>query len=463
MTVPRVQGGRLAALRQMRGDPLGFFTRARRECGVIARLPVPGRLYLVSDPDAIHRGLTATGRDYAKGQGRSRDPDRAGFQPLQRILGQGLLTSAGPLWRRQRRLIQPMFHHARIAQYCEVFADLAERTGAGWRDGEVRDVHADMTELTLAIVARTVFDIDLDAAIVAQIQQWLGANMATARRGANLPLMRYLDLLPLPSTRRWNADRRALDAMIHELIANRRAAAGSGNDLLGLLLEARDADTGEAMPDGQVRDEAVTLLLAGHETTANALAWSLHLLGTHPPAQERLRAELDEVLAGRRPGAADLPRLPYATAVLREAMRLYPPAWVVARRLLTAQEVCGHRLRAGSVLVFSSWVMHRDARWWPEPERFRPERWLEGPSGRPRYAYFPFGGGPRQCIGNAFAEAEGALALATLCRHWRFTPASDAPVSPQPLVTLRPRSGVPMTVHSVNARRATDGGQASGG
>ncbi|GIH16262.1 cytochrome P450 [Rugosimonospora africana] len=485
MTVPRAPGGRLNALREMRRDPLGFLTQVRRDCGMIAQLPTPGpRHYLVSDPAEIQRALTATGREFAKGQSRSKDPDQPGFQPLQRILGQGLLTSAGPLWRRQRRLIQPMFHHARIAEYCDVFARLAARTGAGWRDGEVREVHTDMTELTLAIVARTVFDIDLDAAIVAQIRQWLGENMATARRGADLPWMRFLDLLPLPSTRRWNADRRKLDGMVHDLIADRRAAGGSGSDLLSLLLAARDAETGEAMPDSQVRDEAVTLLLAGHETTANALAWSLHLLGTHPDAQARLRAELDEVLGadrepggqttgghaagghaagghaaggettggettgGGRPGAADLPRLRYALAVVREAMRLYPPAWVVARRMLASREVCGRRLPAGSMLVFSSWVVHRDPTWWPEPESFRPERWLET-SDRPRYAYFPFGGGPRQCIGNGFAESEAVMALATLCRSWSFAPASTDPIPPRPLITLRPGSAVPMLVRSI--------------
>lgn len=465
MTVPRPPGGRLSTLRDLRRDPLGFLTRVRRECGPIAQLPMPGaRHYLVSDPAEIQRALTATGREYGKGQSRSTDPDRPGYQPLQRILGQGLLTSAGPLWRRQRRLIQPMFHHARIAEYCDVFARLASRTGSGWRDGEVRDVHTDMTELTLAIVARTVFDVDLDAALVTQIRQWLGENVATARRGADLPWMRFLDLVPLPSTRRWNADRRKLDGMVHDLIAERRAAGGSGSDLLSLLLAARDPETGEAMPDSQVRDEAVTLLLAGHETTANALAWSLHLLGTHPEAQTRLRAELDEVLGaapeaggqapgehvpgGRLPGAADLPRLPYTLAVVREAMRLYPPAWIVARRMLTSREVCGYRLPARSILVFTAWVVHRDPTWWPEPDSFRPERWLAPPE-RPRYAYFPFGGGPRQCIGNGFAEAEAVMALATLCRNWSFEPASADPVAPRPLITLRPRSGVPMRVRRV--------------
>ena len=447
MAVPRPPGSALSTLRAMRRDSLGTFAALRREYGPIVRVPVPGaRLYLVSDPAAIQEGLTATGRTYAKGSGRSTDPDRPGFQPLQRILGMGLLTSAGEHWRRQRRLINPLFHHGRIAEYCAVFAEVAERTADSWHDGEVRDIHTDMTELTLAIVGRTVFDVDLDATIMRRIREWLTENMATARRGANTPWTRLLDKLPLPSTRRWNADRRALDALVYQLIAARRASGATGSDLLSLLLSARDAETGETMPDLDVRDEAVTLLLAGHETTANALAWAFHLLGGLPAAQAALRSELDSVLDGRLPGAADLPRLPYTRAVFAESMRLYPPAWIVARRLLSPREVLGHRLPTGSMLLFCPWVVHRDPQWWPEPEEFRPQRWLAKDSERPRYAYFPFGGGPRQCIGNGFAEAEGMLALATLFRRWYVTPVSREPIRPRPLITLRPATPVPMTV-----------------
>jgi cytochrome P450 len=445
--VPRPPGNALTTLRAMRRDALGTFAGLRREYGAIVRVPVPGaRLYLVSDPATIQEAMTATGRSYAKGSGRFSDPDRPGFQPLQRILGMGLLTSAGEHWRRQRRLINPLFHHARIADYCAVFADLAERTADSWSDGEVREIHTDMTELTLAIVGRTVFDVDLDASIMRRIREWLTENMATARRGADTPWTRLLDKLPLPSTRRWNADRAALDDLVYQLIAARRASGATGNDLLSLLLSARDAETGEGMPDLDVRDEAVTLLLAGHETTANALAWAFHLLGGAPAVQARLREELDSALGGRLPGAADLPRLPYTRAVFYEAMRLYPPAWIVARRLLGPREVLGYRLPASSQLLMSPWVVHRDPQWWPEPERFRPERWLARDADRPRYAYFPFGGGPRQCIGNGFAEAEGMLALATLCRRWYVTPTSNEPIRPRPLITLRPATAVPMTV-----------------
>jgi cytochrome P450 len=261
------------------------------------------------------------------------------------------------------------------------------------------------------------------------------------------PLGRLLDRLPLPGTRRREADRRDLDRIVYQLIADRRAAGAQGHDVLSLLLSARDPDTGEPMPDELVRDEAMTLLLAGHETTANALAWALHLLVTDPTAQDRVHAELDEVLGGRAPTMADLPRLAYTTAVWREALRLYPPAWAVVRHLVREHPVAGHQLPAGSALLLCPWVVHRDPAWWPEPDRFRPERWLPGGEGpepdRPRYAYFPFGGGPRQCIGNDFAELEGVIVLATVLREWRLTGAPGAPpVIPQPLVTLRPRNGV---------------------
>jgi cytochrome P450 len=453
--VPRAAGNRLALLRAMSRDPLATAARLRRDHGRIVLLPIPGlRVYLVSDPAAIQDALTLTNRLYGKGLPRRRDPTGPAIRPLERILGNGLLISDGEIWRHQRRLMAPLFHHASIEAYGATFASLAEQTGAGWRDGALRDLHRDMTELTLAIVARTVFDVDLDAEVVAHIRRSLTDNLSTARRRV-VPWGRWADRLPLPSTRRWNADLAALDAMVYAMISRRRAAGAGGNDLLSLLLSVRDSETGETMADGQIRDEAVTVLLAGHETTASAVAWAFHLLGQHPTSQDRLGAELDEVLGGRLPGTADLPRLRYTAAVLHESLRLYPPAWILARRLLAPRQVCGYLLPAGSVVIFSPWLAHRDPSWWPDPEAFQPERWLSpAADGRPRYAYFPFGGGPRQCIGNTFAEMEAILALATLCRSWRVTPVPGSRVTPVALVTLRPRDGVPMTVH----RRHADAG-----
>jgi cytochrome P450 len=215
--------------------------------------------------------------------------------------------------------------------------------------------------------------------------------------------------------------------------------------VLSLLISTRDAETGQAMSDQQIRDEAITLLLAGHETTANALAWSLHLLGAHPDVQHRLHAELDDVLDGRLPGAEDMTRLTYTSAVLHEAMRLYPPAWVMARRLVEEHDVAGYRLAAGSMLLLSPWAVHRDPQWWPDPDRFAPDRWLDpAAEQRPRYAYFPFGGGPRQCVGSAFAMMEAILVLATIRQRFRLDLVPGQHVVPTPYVTLRPEPGIRM-------------------
>jgi cytochrome P450 len=379
----------------------------------VARLPVPGaRVYLVSDPTAIQEALTRTQREYAKGVGRR------GREPLKRVLGDGLLTSPPDLHRQQRRLVQPLFHREAVAGYGETFTALAEAAADGWRDGEVRDVHQDMTALTLAIVARTVFDAAVGDAAVTTVSRALARNQRALRREI-LPGGTLLDRLPLPATRRWRADSAAVDAVVYGLIEARRADPG-GRDLLSLLLAT-------GMPDRRIRDEALTLLLAGHETTANALAWTFALLSHDLSAQERI--------AGGDRG--------FTTAVVRESLRLYPPAWAIWRHLVEAREVAGRRLRAGATLVLSPWVMHRDPAWWPEPDRFRPDRWLDGPAPE-RYAYFPFGSGPRQCVGNEFAELEAARVTEAVCARWVLTPAG--PVVPQPLITLRPRYGVRLLV-----------------
>jgi len=377
----------------------------------VARLPVPGaRVFLVSEPAAIQEALTRTQREYAKGVGRH------GREPLKRVLGDGLLTSPPDLHRQQRRLVQPLFHHERVAGYADTFTALAEAVVAGWRDGEVRDVHRDMTALTLAIVARTVFDADVGDAAVTTVSRALARNQRALRREI-LPGGTLLDRLPLPATRRWRADSAAVDAVVYGLIEARRAQPG-GRDLLSLLLTT-------GMPDRRIRDEALTLLLAGHETTANSLAWTFALLSHDAAAQER-------IAGGDRA---------FTTAVVRESLRLYPPAWAIWRHLVEAREVGGRRLPAGATLVLSPWVVHRDPAWWPEPERFRPERWLEG-SPPERYTYFPFGSGPRQCVGNEFAELEAARVTEAVCARWVLAPAG--PVVPQPLITLRPRDGVPL-------------------
>jgi cytochrome P450 len=408
--------GALSLVRDFRRDPLGLLTSLHEQHGPIVRLRVPGRaVYSVSDPAAIQRALTRTHREYHKGMSRRKDPSGPGIVPLRPILGDGLLTSEAALHRRQRRLIQPMFHRARVAEYESVMAALAEEMVAGWIDGEVRDVHRDFTELTLAIIARTVFDVALDDEVITTIRTAIAENQPAMSRLV-APPRGFL-------SRRWKRAQRDINTMLYELIAARRSAP-PGHDVLSLLVAARDPDTGEPMSDTLIRDEAMTLLLAGHETTANGLAWTLHLLATSGVDDADLRS------------------------VWLESLRLYPPAWLQTRRLIAPETVCGYELPAGTMLLFCPWVVHRDPQWWPSPVTFDPSRWRTGGE-RPRFAYFPFGGGPRQCIGNDFADLEGVTVLAAIRRRFRVEMAPDTPpVVPAPLVTLRPRYGVHVRLRS---------------
>jgi cytochrome P450 len=448
--------GRLRALRAMSGNPLNYLTELRDQYGPVVRIPLSSNgLYMISDPEAAHEVLVTSHRNFRK------DVISAGrgewTAPLEVIFGNGLVTSDGTFHRKQRRLIQPMFHHERIAGYGRAFAELSDDIQSGWKDGDRLDLQAEMTQLTLAIVARTLFDVPLDSDVAR-------AFTAIPRhegplRWDSLPFARLLAKLPLPGNKRFYRARDNLDAIVYLLMAERRQGDGQGADLLSLLLAARDADTGEPMEDRQVRDEAITLFGAGHETTAGALTWSYHLLGRYPEARERMHEEIDEVLGGRLPAVEDLPRLIWTDAVLSEAMRLYPPVIGAPRRPLNDFEVCGHRVPKDSFIGIFPWVIHRDPRWWPQPELFAPQRWLETAQaadaadeltghavrpGRPRFAYLPFGGGPRQCIGNTFARMESVMALATLGRHWEFEPVPGFAVDLLTKGTVRPRHGLPM-------------------
>lgn len=449
--------GRLRALLAMSGSPLDYLTGLRERYGPVVRIPLASsELYLISDPEAIHEVLVTSHRNFRK------DVMRAGrgkwAAPLAVILGNGLVTSDGRFHHKQRRLIQPMFHRERIAGYGRAFAELSDDIQAAWTDGDRLDLQAEMTELTLAIVARTLFDVSLDSE-VARIIRTIPRHEGPLRWDS-LPFARHLAKLPLPGNKRFHEGRGNVEAIVRRLMAERRRGDGQGTDLLSLLLAARDADTGEPMDDRQVLDETLTLLLVGHETTASALTWAYHLLGTHPEARQRMHEEIDEVLGGRLPTIEDLPRLVWTDAVFTEAMRLYPPIMGVARRPLDDFEVCGHRVRRNSFVGIVPWVVHRDPEWWPQPELFAPQRWLEPAAsgggadeltghalrpGRPRFAYLPFGGGPRQCIGNTFSRMEGVMALATVGRHWEFEPVPGYAVDPLARITIRPRYGLPMS------------------
>ena len=364
------------------------------------------------------------------------------------LLGNGLLTSEGEFHLRQRRLAQPAFHKDKIAAMAAAMVRHAERTAQSWRPGMEFDTGREMTRMALAIAGDTLMGADVGAE-AEEINRSLTDSLALFDRLHN-PFAPLLDRLPVPGTLRMKRARRQLDATIYRAIDLRRRSGEDRDDLLGLLLAARDEEgDGGGMTDLQLRDEMLTLFLAGHETTANALAWTWHLLAQNPDAESRLHDELRTVLGGRAPGADDYPALPYTRAVLAESMRLYPPAWTIGREPLEDFEAGGYRIRAGSIVLVSPWVVHRDARWWSEPLEFRPERWLgDAEASHPRYAYFPFGGGPRKCIGEGFAWMEGVLALATLARRWRLRPVPGAAPTPQPRITLR-AIGVQMRVEAV--------------
>ncbi|MFD6890585.1 cytochrome P450 [Streptomyces sp. NPDC059957] len=450
--------GRLRALLAMSGNPMDYFTGLRDQYGPVVRVPLGFRdLYLISDPEAVHEVLVTSHREFTKatmsvGGGKWE-------APLSVIFGNSLTNSDGAYHRKQRRLIQPMFHHERIAGYGRAFAELSDDIQSGWRDGDRLDMSVEMTELTLAVVARTIFDVSLDSDVARTVRTAIPRDEGPLRWDS-LPFARYLAKLPLPGNKRFFEGRDKLDAIVYRLMAERRQGDGEGADLLSMLLAARDADTGEPMTDQEVRDEAITMLMVGHETTANALTWSYHLLGSHPEVRDRMHQEIDEVLGDRLPTVKDLPRLPWTDAVLSEAMRLYPPIMGMGRRPLVDFELCGHRIPKDSFVGIVPWVNHRDPKWWPQPERFAPQRWLKNPDpvdaadeltghavqpGRPRLAYLPFGGGPRQCIGNTFSWMESVMALATVGRNWEFEPVPGYAVDPLARITVRPKHGVPMT------------------
>jgi cytochrome P450 len=423
-----------------RRDPLVFLTRTAREFGdVVYWRGGPVEFVFVNHPDLIKEVLVTRQQKFIKSRG---------LQRSKRFLGEGLLTLEGDAHRRQRRLAQPAFHKDRIAAYGTAMVAYAERARGRWRACETLDVSHEMMRLTLAIVGRTLFGAEVEGEADA-VSEAFTVIMHQFNRLV-MPFSEYLDRLPLPSNKKIARAAARLDETIYRMIAERRATGEDRGDLLSMLLAARDEEgDGTGMSDKQLRDESMTLFLAGHETTANALTWTWYLLSQSPEAEARLHAEIDEVLGGRLATAADLPRLKYTEAVFAEAMRLYPPAWAIGRQALEDFPLGEFVVPSGAMILMSQWVMHRDARFWPDPERFDPDRWTpEARAARPKFAYFPFGGGARVCIGEQFAWMEGVLVLATIAQRWRFRLAPSARVAPQALITLRPRYGMRMTVEA---------------
>ncbi len=427
----RVPGGDLLGFRR---DPLGTLERLAAGHGDVAAMRFgPRRVTLLGDPEMVREVLVTRHREFIKSYA---------LQRARVLLGEGLLTSEEPLHLRQRRLAQPAFHRERIAAYAADMTAYAARMAEEWRHGETRDVAREMNRLTLAIAGKTLFGAEV-AGEAEEIAGALTTALGLYKRLTN-PLGPLLDRLPTPGTLRMRRARARLDATIYRIIAERRRTGEDRGDLLSMLLLAQDTEgDGGGMTDLQLRDEALTIFLAGHETTANALAWTWHLLAGSPEAEAALHAELDTVLDGRLPTVDDVPALPYTRAVLAESMRVFPPAYVVGRQPLHDMEVGGFRVEAGSIVLMSPWVIQRDPRWWPDPLRFDPGRWTpEMEAGLPRFAYFPFGGGPRKCIGEGFAWTEEILVLATLAARWRVRPVPGHPVEPEPMITLRPRHGI---------------------
>ncbi len=423
---------------QYMGDSLGFLARAACEHGDVVRLRLGlSTYYLVNHPDLVEAVLRSHAADVIK--------DKL-TRMVMPILGQGLLTSEGATWRRQRKLAMPAFQRGAIERYAAVMVERAAKLRDSWRPGQARDVHEDMMALTLEIVAETLFGAEI------------GADSGDVGRCIDVMMDHFLtpwkfvkgrEWFPTRANRAFRAAVARLDAILYGIIARRRAegpGAPEHGDLLAHLLAAQD-DEGAGMSDRQLRDECVTLFLAGHETTALVLTFTFLLLAKHPEADAALAKELDEVLGGRLPTAADVPRLRYAERVVKESMRLYPPAWAIGREAVADFDLGGHRVRKGTQILISQWVLHRDPRWFADPEAFRPDRW-DGDLARtlPKGAYLPFGDGPRVCIGNHFAMMEAVLLLATLAGRHRLESSPGEVLDLAPAITLRPRSGTRMVV-----------------
>jgi cytochrome P450 len=426
----------LGNLYTFRSNPLAFLSNAAREYGDLVYFRVAQQhMYLVNHPDYVREILVANQGNFIKSRGLRR---------AKLLLGEGLLTSEGQHHLRQRRLVQPAFHRERLAGYASAMSECAVRWRDRWQAGSTLDVATEMPHLTLSIVAITLFSADVQS----EASQ-IGAAMTTVLelfRLLLLPFSEYLDKLPLPYVRRFQKARARLDATIYGLIRERRKSGEDTGDLLSMLLLAQDEDDRSVrMSDEQVRDEALTLFLAGHETTANALAWTWYLLSQHPEVERRLHSELDDVLQGRAPELADVPRLRYTEMILAEALRLYPPAWAIGRMATGPFELGGFEIPAKSICILSPYLVQRDPRWFPNPENFDPDRWTpEARDARPKFSYFPFGGGARVCVGERFAWMEGVIVIAAIAQKWRLRLAPDQRVEPLPLITLRVKGGLRM-------------------
>jgi cytochrome P450 len=423
-------------------DVLGFYMRSRRDFGDVVRMkaPVRGQWYLVTHPSGVEHVLQTNNANYVKGRIN---------EPLKLVVGHGLLTSEGSFWLRQRRLIQPAFHRARLAQIATTMSGAALETAGRWEkyfaSDNLIDVPREMSRLTLRTVGLALFGTELGR-YAEQMERALGVAIEHANFRMTHPWA-WPEHIPTRRNRNFIHARWALESVVRQLIREHKQRGGEQNDLLEMLLSVRDEETGQGMSNRQLRDEVMTLVLAGHETVAMALSWTWFLLSNHPDVERKLHEELDAVLSGRTPGFEDLPQLSYTRMVLEEAMRLYPPAWAIPRQAVQDDVIGGFRIEAGSPVMLLPYATHRHPEFWDNPEGFDPERFTpDKVAQRPRYAYFPFGGGPRLCIGREFALMEAQLILATLAQRFRLQLLPGAQVLPLPLITMRPVGKLKMTL-----------------
>ena len=425
-------------LGEFKKRPLETMFRWWRQHGDALRFQLgPKTLHLFSHPDLAEAILVQQSDCFVKVY----DPQRPVGLAL--VLGNGLVTSSGEVWKYHRRIIQPIFHRSRMAAMADRMARVGEQRIAGWSalEGQPVDIAAEMMQLALEVISQTMFTTSM-AQHIGQISRALRVSLKYAFDSFHNPL-RLPSWVPTQRNREFRSVMQFMDGLIYGLLAERRRTGATHGDLLDLLLQARDDETGMGLSDQELRDEALTIFAAGHETTANALAWTWYLLATHPEAKARFHEEVDRVLQGRAPNAEDLPQLPYTRAIFDESLRLYPPAPAVQRKAATNTTVCGLPLPAGALVLVGTYNLHRHPGFWTSPDRFLPERWLDGEQPAARYAYLPFGAGPRACVGIHFASVEGPLLLALIGRRYDLQLAQET-VEPELMVTLRPKGGIRM-------------------
>ncbi|HAZ43580.1 MAG TPA: cytochrome P450 [Cyanobacteria bacterium UBA11369] len=420
-------------------DPLGFLERCRDYGDIVPLRLGLTPVCLLFNPDYIEQVLKER-ETFIKSRG---------FRVLKTLLGEGLLTDLGESWFWQRRIAQPVFQQKRINGYGEIMVEYADKMLQTWKDGEVRDIHADMMRLTLQIVMKCIFNTDVDngeAQVVANALD-VAMHWFESKRRQNFLVWEWF---PRPENIRYRNAIAQMDEAIYNLIRNSRNSTEKTNDLLSMLIEARDEETGQQMDDKLLRDEVATLMLAGHETTANALSWTWMLLAQHPEVKEKLQAELKQVLSGRLPTVADIKSLHYTDQIIKESMRLYPPVAMFGREAARDATIGDYSIPEGTTVMISQWVMHRHPKYFEHPDKFMPERWTqEFEKQLPRGVYIPFGDGPRICIGKGFAQMEATLLLAAIAQQFELELVPGFPIVPQPSITLRPEYGIKVQIKQI--------------